>query len=309
MAMKSSRGLVYLSVISFAMLSQFCQAHNSGVVVQGNNGKLVTGFIDESSLVHTIDQRAFPVLLPSTLADDFPGFLSQGSPAGGNDPLPNEGSLYWDFLPMRSDGIASNLLYWDGVGGSPNDVEFGLVPTPAVSLSLYMEDLSDFSTATGTDEVVEGKHVGTVNTANSTTPLHAHLWSFLGSPTTVPEGVYLFSIRLTMEGYENTDALYVVAATPTISESTLDTLAMPWVEDHLDTLVLPGDFNVDGDVDGPDFLAWQREQNLGSLDDWQANYSTTTALASAASTVPEPTTLVLGLFALGLTSIRPMRST
>ena len=308
MAIKSRRWILCLLAFSFSILSQYCQAHNNGVVVQSNSDKLVTGFIDETSLIHAIDQRAFPVLMPGSLADDFPGFLSQGSPVGGNDPLPDEGQLHWDFLPMHLNGIASNLFYWDGVGATINDVDFVLPPTQDVSLSLYKEDLSDFSSVTGTDEVVAGKEVGTVDTANSTTPLHAHLWSFLGSSTTVPEGIYLFSIRLTMEDYENSDALYVVAATPTISESTLDTLAMPWVENNLDTLVLPGDFDFDGDVDGPDFLAWQREQNLGSLDDWQTNFGTTTVLASTTVTVPEPTSLVLSLFALCLASIRPIQS-
>jgi hypothetical protein len=36
--------------------------------------------------------------------------------------------------------------------------------------------------------------------------------------------------------------------------------------------VLGGDFDQDGDVDGPDFLAWQRNQSLGPLADWQINY-------------------------------------
>jgi hypothetical protein len=35
---------------------------------------------------------------------------------------------------------------------------------------------------------------------------------------------------------------------------------------------LPGDFDGDGDVDGRDLLALQRDPNLGSLTAWQANY-------------------------------------
>jgi hypothetical protein len=58
----------------------------------------------------------------------------------------------------------------------------------------------------------------------------------------------------------------------------------------------PGDFDVDGDVDGADFLAWQRDPSVGNLADWQGNYSTAAAtVASSASSqaVPEPTTLLL----------------
>ena len=52
----------------------------------------------------------------------------------------------------------------------------------------------------------------------------------------------------------------------------------------------PGDFDLDGDVDGRDFLVWQRNPSVGNLADWQANYGAG-ALAAGVS-VPEPTTLV-----------------
>lgn len=67
----------------------------------------------------------------------------------------------------------------------------------------------------------------------------------------------------------------------------------------------PGDYDNDGDVDGDDFLEWQRgnSPNSGSPADlaaWQAAYDGGGALASG-SAVPEPTTLVLVAFStLGL---------
>jgi fibronectin-binding autotransporter adhesin len=63
-----------------------------------------------------------------------------------------------------------------------------------------------------------------------------------------------------------------------------------------------GDFDVDGDVDGRDFLIWQRNPSVGNLTDWQANYGVGAVGAVAANTtaVPEPTGIVLvamaGLF-------------
>jgi hypothetical protein len=78
--------------------------------------------------------------------------------------------------------------------------------------------------------------------------------------------------------------------------------------------VTPGDFDVDGDVDGRDFLVWQRNTSVGSLSDWQANYGTSgggganppettfrfgsvvfdpTAGVAAATAVPEPSTAIL----------------
>jgi hypothetical protein len=58
----------------------------------------------------------------------------------------------------------------------------------------------------------------------------------------------------------------------------------------------PGDFDGDGDVDGRDFLAWQRGESptplsAGDLSDWQAAYGNG-PLASL-SAVPEPGTICL----------------
>jgi hypothetical protein len=59
------------------------------------------------------------------------------------------------------------------------------------------------------------------------------------------------------------------------------------------TLAQPGDFDNDGDVDGRDFLVWQRNPSLGSLGDWQANYGAGSLSASTA--MPEPSAFVLAL--------------
>jgi len=63
-----------------------------------------------------------------------------------------------------------------------------------------------------------------------------------------------------------------------------------------------GDFDGDGNVDGADFLDWQR--NLGdaaNLGLWEDNYGTAAAV-SAVSSIPEPTSLLLmGLGALSMT--------
>jgi DNA-binding beta-propeller fold protein YncE len=63
---------------------------------------------------------------------------------------------------------------------------------------------------------------------------------------------------------------------------------------------LPGDFNGDGDVDGRDFLAWQRGDSPNPLSatdlaDWQTRYGQLTV--SSAVAVPEPAAVV---FLLGL---------
>lgn len=57
-----------------------------------------------------------------------------------------------------------------------------------------------------------------------------------------------------------------------------------------------GDFDGDGDVDGRDFLVWQRNSSIGSLADWKTNYGTGSLAAVA---VPEPTVIAL-VTAVGL---------
>lgn len=53
---------------------------------------------------------------------------------------------------------------------------------------------------------------------------------------------------------------------------------------------MPGDFDADGDVDGREFLSWQREPSIGNLVEWQANYGGNQLSSSTA--VPEPTSML-----------------
>lgn len=77
------------------------------------------------------------------------------------------------------------------------------------------------------------------------------------------------------------------------------------------TQVAPGDFDGDGDVDGRDFLAWQRGESPDPLSSadltlWQDNYGTVPTLV--ASSVPEPGSCLLILISVGLISSRRVRS-
>jgi T5SS/PEP-CTERM-associated repeat protein len=59
-----------------------------------------------------------------------------------------------------------------------------------------------------------------------------------------------------------------------------------------------GDFDNDGDVDGRDFLAWQRNPELGSLADWQNAYGSDSLSATTAIPEPNCVVLLLGLMLL-----------
>lgn len=87
-----------------------------------------------------------------------------------------------------------------------------------------------------------------------------------------------------------------ITGSPNISQLPSLTNGLAWevqTEEHalvlsvIESPPLPGDFDSDGDVDGRDFLAWQRDPNVGNLADWQENYVSPEG-SSAAVAVPEP---------------------
>lgn len=61
-----------------------------------------------------------------------------------------------------------------------------------------------------------------------------------------------------------------------------------------------GDFNLDGDVDGRDFLTWQRNGALGASDlaDWRLNYGFSNMPLTAQVAIPEPATAAMFTIAL-----------
>lgn len=77
---------------------------------------------------------------------------------------------------------------------------------------------------------------------------------------------------------------------------------------------VPGDFNSDGAVDGVDFLEWQRNQTVGDLADWQANFGggaslqtvVTLAPASLSSAAAVPEACSLSLIVLGACFVGPV---
>jgi len=73
----------------------------------------------------------------------------------------------------------------------------------------------------------------------------------------------------------------------------------------------PGDFDVDNDVDGDDFLHWQRGESfdplsLNDLQDWSDNLGSVVSPISTATSfeaVPEPSTAVIAALAIGMASV------
>lgn len=109
-----------------------------------------------------------------------------------------------------------------------------------------------------------------------------------------------FTILTTDTG--NVSGMFDMVELPTFGGLTFDVVYNPQsielqvVENTTDA----GDFDMDGDIDGADFLVWQRGAMPSSSDlaDWQEGYGAGDSLGAVTSSVPEPT--AMGLLTLGL---------
>lgn len=107
----------------------------------------------------------------------------------------------------------------------------------------------------------------------------------VGGSGTIGPGTYK------LQGQLNAQAFF--PGGPHVSDSYSATLT-------LDAAPVDGDFDNDDDVDGQDFLTWQRNPGVGNLSDWQANYGTVASLSANSRSVPEPSSLVIIAFAVSL---------
>ncbi len=78
------------------------------------------------------------------------------------------------------------------------------------------------------------------------------------------------------------------------------------------SLLFKGDFDADGDVDGRDFIQWQRgfgvPYQLSDLADWQANYGAIRESPPGIQTIPEPKGLIIvGCLLLGFFFFRQVK--
>jgi hypothetical protein len=250
---------------TFCTGSDWAMAHNGGIIVQLQDNYLIAGLDNEAGGPPDFDQRVFSSLFrPQLYGNDLPSFLSLASPPAGTQALPPGANIYWDFLPMNTGGITSNLLYWDGAGTTPEAVDFDLVPQADVTMGVYNVTDGGSALVEGTAEMVPGNLLGVTDTTGSGLRLHRHNWYLLDDgdggvpPTVVPEGVYLIAMQLRMDDYGASKPFFVVSGTFELISQSLESLdvAVLWVEQNADSLILEGDYDFDGDVDPADHLAW-----------------------------------------------------
>lgn len=254
-----------LAAIALIGLAGPAGAQHFDVQVQDVQSKLTTGAADFDDASFTLGQRVWTRFMNSTFAVNNPGFNAAGTTTGtlppGSDALPGAANLSWDFLPMRVGGVTSNLLYWDGVATTPASVAFGPPPGVDYSLSLFGKN-NIRAAADGTGSLVPG---GVIDTTAADGFMHIHRFFFLdndhddNNATSAADGVYLIAMRLRMEGLDRSDPFYIVWGTPGATTTALQAAAT-WVTDRVDQLApnFAADFDGDLDVDGADFLTWQR---------------------------------------------------
>jgi hypothetical protein len=148
---------------------------------------------------------------------------------------------------------------------------------------------------------------------------HRHLLAyFLDDSPPAPAGVYGFFARLIAPGFQSSNPFLVALNLNVLDEQQYFTGA----QEINVAAGLAGDFDIDGDVDGNDFLTWQRDLGVtgtypvsdGSLSGavdaadltiWKDQFGRIAELPSAPiATIPEPASLVLAIGAAFAYAIR-----
>ncbi len=266
------------------------------ILVFDSGGKIGVGEYDFFALTSS-EKRVHLARFNEEYTVDSPGFTAPTGP----DSLPGNQELTWEFLPLTVDsgphaGYRSTLLYWDGAGESP---EFG--PTATDDYEFSISGFYGSAAAFGSDEIEPGSIIA------PTPPngyVHEHPFYLLDDngdepSTTLPAaGIYVLGMRMKISGLEDSEPFFLVWTTPELSILPAIQPAAAWVRSRVDSLFVegvPGDFDGDGDVDGSDFLTWQRDHvGLGGADalaQWRTTYAGGPTSPIGAFQVPEPTTL------------------
>ncbi len=311
------------------------------VLLQTIDGTIVTGIVDDITFSGALGTRVHRGSFLSNFRSADPGFVSlaHGNPnlpegAGG---FPSLHNVNFDLLPMTIGQASSNLFYWNGadLGGdglSLADVTFA---SPVGAAWEILDANFDEFIADGSDAFIPGGLIQ--RTFSDLDPqdgvdsgsVHKHLVLTLddndGNPGTTPAaGIYMIAWQARSAGFEPSEPFLFVHRTSSFSTAALD-LAVDWATANYDMLsspVLKGDFDGDADVDGADFLTWQRtlgsaavppgmgaDGNVNGVVDgldllvWREGFGAP-PMAPALASVPEPTSRsVAGIVVVALIAV------
>ena len=197
--LKTATGWLLVATSAFVGLAPIAFADDDSVFVQALDGRLVTGLPADAGNSFDLG-RVFSSQFPSTFAWNNPGFHSLATPPLDLEALPEDTDIAFDFLPMTLDGMVSNLLYWDGNGEAPGDVEFGLPPEDGYTMTLFGRNNAPGVVA-ASGEMVAGASLGRTESGPGLR-MHEHRFFFLdnGNDLIDPEdGVYMVAMQLRME--------------------------------------------------------------------------------------------------------------
>lgn len=227
-------------------------ADGTGILLQRQGDRLVLGFDTGSSGPGSqgLGGRAFGgIVSRAESSTQEPSFLSLSTPPTGSEVLPFGAAVHWDFLPITTGGATANLMHWDGQGDP------ALEPADNATLTLF-DPSFNAAIVDGEAEAVPGLRLGTTRDDSPLT-LHSHRLWFLSGPSFSPvaEGVYVAALRARMPGLTPTEPFFVALGTPDTDNAVFNA-AVPWLNANADSLLLSGDYNFDGLVDGADYAVW-----------------------------------------------------
>ena len=222
-------GLALLALA--AALTAPAAAHEDITLLQDASGKLQTGISEHGSDAYTFPVRVYERGFDEYHFSNDPGFTAPASATGlpaGLSLLPGDTAVSFDLRPFYLSELGrTNLAYWDGTG----DVEFAPV---ASGYSLTVAT-GRSAVADGSAAAVEGFSFGTTGTGGD---LHEHLNFTLGNSLgDVAEGIYLWSMDVSMPGLETSDQFFILHETSN-APLVLDD-AVAWADANVAALTVP----------------------------------------------------------------------
>ena len=275
-------------------------------IVAGGSALLIDMGLD---LGFDIDAKVIKSVLLNS-ADKLSGWGH--SPTAPLDPDFGAGQMnleaaYFQYSAGEQEAGIVSPLGWDHatlLGSSPHTYEINSSVPVGVTISAtltwnreVMTDVEDIYSAVYTASALENLELFLYDTSDLVNPVASSISSvdnvehlYLSAPAA---GHYVFEVRAAGGSVAN-PASYSLAWDVDVPESR------------------PGDFDFDGDVDGFDFLKWQRGESpsplsVTDLTDWQ-NYYGAPPLTAASTAVPEPNTWVFSLGATVGTLVRWRRT-
>ena len=221
--------------------------HSDIAIYQDASGKITTHNSAGQQSESRVFRRNFDFFNSPIFAGDDPGILMTGqNPPAGFSALPPASELNLNLIPLHIPGQAvGNLLFWDG---TTTEVEFTALPANHL---LFLED------ATGVTEIaLDGslqRHDGLVaGVTDGMGGMHEHLTYALENNGSAPSvGFYLMGWEFALDGLE-TARHVLVALNPTFVPAEVQDQLTNWLEDHLTSIRLAGDFDDNGAYELPD---------------------------------------------------------